>query len=92
MPYRVNEQTGIIDYDMLQKTAGLYRPKILVAGASAYPRKYDYKRMREIADGVGAYLMADMAHISGAYLPLCSFVQNTDCADDYRSCCCWCSP
>jgi len=65
MPYRVNEETGIIDYDMLAKNAILYRPKVLVAGTSAYCREIDYKRMREIADSVGAYLMVDMAHISG---------------------------
>ncbi|KAG7699101.1 hypothetical protein KL930_002112 [Ogataea haglerorum] len=65
MPYRVNLDTGIIDYDMLEKTAVLYRPKVLVAGTSAYCRLIDYKRMREIADKVGAYLVVDMAHISG---------------------------
>lgn len=65
MPYRVDLATGIIDYDMLEKTAVLYRPKVLVAGTSAYCRLIDYKRMREIADKVGAYLVVDMAHISG---------------------------
>jgi glycine hydroxymethyltransferase len=65
MPYRVDPETGIIDYDMLEKTAVLYRPKVLVAGTSAYCRLIDYKRMREIADKVGAYLVVDMAHISG---------------------------
>ncbi|BFZ59228.1 Serine hydroxymethyltransferase, cytosolic [Saitoella coloradoensis] len=65
MPYRVDLETGLIDYDMLEKTAVLYRPKILVAGTSAYCRLIDYKRMREIADAVGAYLVVDMAHISG---------------------------
>lgn len=65
MPYRVNLETGLIDYEMLEKTAVLYRPKILVAGTSAYCRLIDYKRMREIADKVGAYLIVDMAHISG---------------------------
>jgi glycine hydroxymethyltransferase len=65
MPYRVDINTGIIDYDMLQKTATLFRPKILVAGTSAYCRCIDYARMREIVDSVGAYLMVDMAHISG---------------------------
>lgn len=65
MPYRVDEETGIIDYDMLQKNAILYRPKVLVAGTSAYCRLIDYERMRQIADSVGAYLMVDMAHISG---------------------------
>ena len=64
-PYRVDPKTGIIDYDTLEKNAILYRPKILVAGTSAYCRLIDYKRMREIADKVGAYLMVDMAHISG---------------------------
>ncbi|KZZ92664.1 serine hydroxymethyltransferase [Ascosphaera apis ARSEF 7405] len=64
-PYQVDLETGIIDYDMLAKNAKLYRPKILVAGTSAYCRLIDYKRMREIADSVGAYLMVDMAHISG---------------------------
>ena len=49
MPYRVNEQTGIIDYEMLAKTAKLYRPKLIVAGASAYSRHYDYARMREVS-------------------------------------------
>lgn len=65
MPYRVNPATGIIDYDMLEKTAILYRPKVLVAGTSAYCRNIDYERMRKIADLVGAYLVVDMAHISG---------------------------
>ena len=65
MPYRVDLETGIIDYDTLQKNAILYRPKVLVAGTSAYCRLIDYERMREIADSVGAYLVVDMAHISG---------------------------
>ncbi|VEU20802.1 DEKNAAC101687 [Brettanomyces naardenensis] len=65
MPYRVDETTGLIDYDTLEKTATLFRPKIIVAGASAYPRIIDYKRMKHIADKVGAYLLSDMAHISG---------------------------
>lgn len=65
MPYRVDLETGIIDYDTLEKNAILFRPKVLVAGTSAYCRLIDYKRMREIADKVGAYLVVDMAHISG---------------------------
>jgi len=64
-PYRVNLETGIIDYDRLEENALMYRPKTLVAGTSAYCRLIDYKRMREIADKVGAYLVVDMAHISG---------------------------
>ncbi|KAL6240094.1 hypothetical protein BDW75DRAFT_235923 [Aspergillus navahoensis] len=65
LPYRVNLETGIIDYDTLEANAELYRPKILVAGTSAYCRLIDYARMRKIADKVGAYLVVDMAHISG---------------------------
>jgi len=65
MPYRLNEATGLIDYDALEATAALFRPKLLVAGASAYTRHYDYPRMREIADKHNAILLADMAHISG---------------------------
>ncbi|KAI2880919.1 hypothetical protein CBS76997_8961 [Aspergillus niger] len=64
-PYRVNLETGIIDYDQLEANAELYRPKCLVAGTSAYCRLIDYARMRKIADKVGAYLIVDMAHISG---------------------------
>ncbi|KAE9598964.1 putative glycine hydroxymethyltransferase [Lupinus albus] len=65
MPYRLDESTGLIDYDMLEKTAILFRPKLIIAGASAYPREIDYPRFRKIADEVGAFLMMDMAHISG---------------------------
>lgn len=65
MPYRLNEETGIIDYDTLEANATLFRPKVIVAGASAYSRVIDYARMRQIADKVGAYLLTDMAHISG---------------------------
>lgn len=65
MPYRLNEETGIIDYDTLEANALLFRPKVIVAGASAYSRVIDYKRMKQIADKVGAYLLSDMAHISG---------------------------
>lgn len=64
-PYRVDLETGIIDYDRLEENALMYRPKVLVAGTSAYCRLIDYKRMREIADLCGAYLVVDMAHISG---------------------------
>ncbi|KAL9090938.1 MAG: hypothetical protein Q9159_001681 [Coniocarpon cinnabarinum] len=64
-PYRVNLESGIIDYETLEENALMYRPKTLVAGTSAYCRTIDYKRMREIADMVGCYFMVDMAHISG---------------------------
>jgi glycine hydroxymethyltransferase len=65
MPYRLDEKTGVIDYDTLEKTSELFRPKLIVAGASAYSRVIDYERMRKIADKIGAYLLSDMAHISG---------------------------
>ncbi len=65
MPYRLNPATGTIDYDQMETSADLFRPKLIVAGASAYARLIDYERMRGIADKVGAYVLADMAHISG---------------------------
>lgn len=65
MPYRLNEATGYIDYDQLEKSASLFRPKLIVAGASAYSRHYDYARMRKICDKQKSILLADMAHISG---------------------------
>merc|ERR1711990_1009248 len=65
MPYRLNEATGLIDYDKLEENAAIFRPKLIIAGASAYTRHYDYPRMRKIADKENAWLLADMAHISG---------------------------
>jgi glycine hydroxymethyltransferase len=65
LPYRLDETTGLIDYDGLAELALLYRPKLIVAGTSAYSRLIDYKRMRQITDSIGAYLLSDMAHISG---------------------------
>ncbi|RSL70723.1 putative serine hydroxymethyltransferase, mitochondrial [Fusarium duplospermum] len=65
VPYRLDESTGYIDYNKLEELATIYRPKIIVAGASAYSRLIDYQRMREICDKVNAYLLADVAHISG---------------------------
>ena len=64
-PYRLNESTGLIDYVKLEEMAMLYRPRVIIAGTSAYSRLIDYETMKRIADGVGAYLLADMAHISG---------------------------
>ena len=64
VPYGVNED-GVIDYDNVLKIARECKPKMIVAGASAYARTIDFKRFREIADEVGAYLMVDMAHIAG---------------------------
>ena len=63
--YGVDSASGRIDYDEVQRIADESRPKIIVAGASAYPRVIDFARFREIADSVGAYLMVDMAHIAG---------------------------
>ncbi|MBR7110956.1 MAG: serine hydroxymethyltransferase [Clostridia bacterium] len=65
VPYGVATETGRIDYDEVRKTAIECKPKLIVAGASAYPRVIDFARLREIADEVGAYLMVDMAHIAG---------------------------
>ena len=65
MPYVVSSETGLIDYDDMEKRAKMFLPKLLIAGGSAYPREWNYGRMREIADSVGALLMVDMAHISG---------------------------
>ena len=64
VPYGVNDE-GFIDYDELERIATECKPKLIVAGASAYARTIDFKRFREVADKVGAYLMVDMAHIAG---------------------------
>lgn len=63
--YRLDEATGQIDYDAMERTALECKPKLIVGGASAYSREWDYKRMREIADKVGALLLVDMAHTAG---------------------------
>ena len=65
VPYGVSEDTQTIDYDELMRIAKECRPKMIVAGASAYPRAIDFKKFRKVADEVGAYLMVDMAHIAG---------------------------
>ena len=65
VPYGVSEADERIDYDALEKLALGHKPKMIVAGASAYPRVIDFARLREIADKVGAYLMVDIAHIAG---------------------------
>lgn len=65
VPYGVNPDTEVIDYDEVQRIANECKPKLIVAGASAYPRKIDFARFRQIADSVGAILMVDMAHIAG---------------------------
>ena len=65
VPYGVSSETEMIDYDEVLRLAKECRPKLIVAGASAYPRVIDFKRLREIADEVGSLLMVDMAHIAG---------------------------
>lgn len=84
-PYGVSERTGMLDYDEIYDIAKKCRPKLIVAGASAYSRTIDFKKFREICDGVGAYLMADIAHIAGLVIagvhpspvPYCDFVTTT---------------
>ncbi len=83
--YTVKEDTGTIDYEQMEKMALQEKPKMIIAGASAYPRDWDYKRMREIADKVGAILMADIAHPAGLIaagllnnpLPHCHIITTT---------------
>ena len=65
VPYGLNDETEMLDYDAVYDLAQQCRPKMIVAGASAYPRAIDFKKFREIADSVGAVLMVDMAHIAG---------------------------
>jgi glycine hydroxymethyltransferase len=63
--YTLNKETKTLDYDLIADLAKKEKPKIIVAGASAYPREWDYEKFREIADSVGAFLMCDMAHPAG---------------------------
>ena len=65
LPYGVTEDGGVIDYDEIRRLALENKPKMILAGASAYPRIIDFKKFREIADEIGAFLMVDMAHIAG---------------------------
>merc|ERR1711972_671651 len=64
-PYKVHPETGLIDFDKLRETALVFRPQMILCGASAYPRVVDFAKFKAIADEVGAFLMADIAHISG---------------------------
>jgi glycine hydroxymethyltransferase len=85
IPYGVGKDTGRIDYDNLRDLAIKNKPKLIIAGASAYPREIDFSVFRSIADEVGAYLMADIAHIAGLIIaglhqravPHCHFVTST---------------
>lgn len=65
VPYGVDKNSGLIDYEMVEKLAIENRPKLIIAGGSAYPRTIDFSRFRKIADNIGAYLMVDMAHFAG---------------------------
>ncbi|XP_046881947.1 LOW QUALITY PROTEIN: serine hydroxymethyltransferase, mitochondrial [Hypomesus transpacificus] len=65
MPYKLNPATGLIDYDQMEMTARLFRPRMVIAGTSAYARLIDYARIKKLCTEVKAYLLADMAHISG---------------------------
>src|SRR5574344_1106487 len=83
--YEVEEETGVINYDNMEEVALRERPKLIIGGASAYSRDWDWKRMREIADKIGAILMADISHPSGLIargllnnpLPYCHIVTTT---------------
>ncbi|MDO9514000.1 MAG: serine hydroxymethyltransferase [Elusimicrobiota bacterium] len=85
IPAKNNLETGLIDYERMEQLALENKPKLIICGASAYPRIIDFKRYREIADKVGAYLMADIAHIAGLVaagehpspFPFCDFVTTT---------------
>ena len=85
IPYGLDQQTETLDYDNIAHLAKLHKPKMILAGASAYPRVMDFKKFREIADSVGAYLFVDMAHIAGLVaagvhptpVPYADFVSST---------------
>ena len=65
LPYEIDTITGLINYEQLYDRAIIFKPKLIIAGGSAYSRDWDYKKIKDIADGVGALLMTDMSHISG---------------------------
>lgn len=79
LPYKVNPQTGYVDYDKLEERAVDFHPKILICGGSSYPREWDYARLRQIADKCGAVLMCDMAQISG-------LIAAKECASPFEYC------
>ena len=83
VPYGVNDE-GVIDYEEVRKIALESKPKLIVAGASAYCRIIDFKKFREIADEAGAYLMVDIAHIAGLGCGRCTPKPNPICACDYN--------
>src|SRR4029078_6322326 len=63
--YGVSRETGLVDYDMLERKAREIKPKLIICGASAYSRDWDYARIRKVADEIGAMIMADIAHPAG---------------------------
>jgi len=65
LPYQVSPATGLVDFDQLAERAALFKPAMIICGGSAYPREWEYKKFREVADANGSLLMCDMAHISG---------------------------
>ena len=77
VPYGVSEQTETIDYDEMEKIALSCKPKMIVSGASAYPRIIDFKRIREICDKAGALMMVDIAHVAGLVAAAVSFTHLT---------------
>ncbi|KAL0422270.1 UNVERIFIED_CONTAM: Serine hydroxymethyltransferase 7 [Sesamum latifolium] len=79
LPYKVNPQTGYVDYDKLEERALDFRPKILICGGSSYPREWDYARFRQIADKCGAVLLCDMAQTSG-------LIAAKECASPFEYC------
>lgn len=79
LPYRVNQTTGIVDYEMLDRDAGLFKPALIVCGGSAYPREWEYPKFRATADANGSLLLCDMAHISG-------LVVTKECANPFEYC------
>lgn len=85
IPYGVNKESELIDMDIVEELAKQHKPKLIIAGFSAYSRSLDWKRFRQIADEVGAILMADIAHIAGLIaggalenpVPYCDIVTTT---------------
>jgi len=65
LPYHLDIQTGLIDYEEMERMARIYRPKMIIAGTSAYSRLIDYERVRKLCDEINCVMLADMAHISG---------------------------
>ena len=70
--YGVRRDDGLVDYEQLERLAQEHKPALIIAGASAYSRQFDFPRFRAVADAVGAYLMVDMAHIAGLWRPACT--------------------